>query len=84
MPNDTFVYQQIMNDVQAKIRSGELGPTDKLPSLNELATLYACSTQPVKAALRLLQHDGTLQGHQGRGVYVAAHGRAGRTHVNPP
>jgi DNA-binding GntR family transcriptional regulator len=71
MPGATPVYQRIINDIEAKIRGGELRPADKLPSLVELSRLYRCSAQPVKTALRLLQYTGVLQGHQGRGLYVA-------------
>ena len=65
------VYQRIIDDIEAKISAGELRPADKLPSLVELARLYRCWAQPVKTALRLLEYGGVLQGHQGRGVYVA-------------
>jgi GntR family transcriptional regulator len=70
----TAVYERIMLDIEAKIRSGALRPGDRLPSLVELTRQYECSAQPVKVALRLLQHSGTVQGYQGRGVYVAAPG----------
>jgi GntR family transcriptional regulator len=72
------VYQRIIDDIEAKIRSGELRPADRLPSPAELTRLYGCSAQPVKTALRLLQYGGVLRGHQGRGVYVADHDRASR------
>jgi DNA-binding GntR family transcriptional regulator len=72
MPGSTPVYQRVIDDIEAKIRAGELRPSDRLPSLAELTRVYGCSAQPVKTALRLLQYGGLLQGHQGRGVYVAA------------
>jgi GntR family transcriptional regulator len=64
------VYRQIIQDIEAQIDSGVLCPGDRLPSLSQLAPLYGCSAQPVRLALRLLQHSGVLEGHQGRGVYV--------------
>jgi GntR family transcriptional regulator len=72
MPGAVPVYQRIIEDIETKIDSGVLRPGDRLPSLKDLARLYRCSAQPVKMALRLLQHGGILRGHQGRGVYVAA------------
>jgi DNA-binding GntR family transcriptional regulator len=75
MPGSTPVYQRIIDDIEAKIRSGELRASDRLPSLAELARVYGCSAQPVKTALPLLQYGGILQGHQGRGVYVAGQQR---------
>jgi DNA-binding GntR family transcriptional regulator len=70
MAGATPVYQRIIDDIEAKIRTGELRPSQRLPSLAELALAYGCSAQPVKTALRLLQYGGVLEGHQGRGVYV--------------
>ena len=66
----TPVYQRIVDDIEAKIRTGELRPSQRLPSLAKLTLAYGCSAQPVKTALRLLQYAGVLEGHQGRGVYV--------------
>jgi Bacterial regulatory proteins, gntR family len=54
-PGSTPVYQRIIDDIEAKIRAGELRPLDRLPSLAELTRVYGCSAQPVKTALRLLQ-----------------------------
>ena len=65
------MYRRVMDDIEARIDEGVLRPRDKLPTLSELARAYRCSVQPVKLALRLLQHAGVLVGHQGRGVYVA-------------
>jgi GntR family transcriptional regulator, transcriptional repressor for pyruvate dehydrogenase complex len=52
------VYQRIIDDIEAKIRTGELQPYDRLPSLAKLTRRYGCSAQPVKTALRLLQYGG--------------------------
>ncbi|GAB7039466.1 MULTISPECIES: winged helix-turn-helix domain-containing protein [Catenuloplanes] len=68
----TPIYQQIMADIRTKISNGDLKPGDKLPSIAELTVAYKCSAEPVKMAIRMLNTLGELQGHQGRGVYVAA------------
>lgn len=65
------LYRRIMHDIQGRIRSGGLKPGDKLPSTAEMTDKYRCSAQPVKLALRMLEEAGVLEGHQGRGVYVA-------------
>ncbi|GAB7046161.1 winged helix-turn-helix domain-containing protein [Catenuloplanes indicus] len=67
----TPIYQQIMADIRTKIANGDLKPGDKLPSIAELTVAYSCSAEPVKMAIRMLNTLGELQGHQGRGVYVA-------------
>ncbi len=58
-------------DIRTKIANGDLKPGDKLPSIAELTVAYSCSAEPVKMAIRMLNTLGELQGHQGRGVYVA-------------
>jgi DNA-binding GntR family transcriptional regulator len=65
------VYRRIMDDIRRRIGAGELKPGDKLPSTTEMTEHYRCSAQPVKLALRMMQETGALEGHQGRGVYVA-------------
>ena len=72
MAGATPVYQRIIDDIETKIRTGELQASQRLASLSELTLTYRCSEQPVKTALRLLQYVGVLYGHQGRGVYVGA------------
>lgn len=78
------VYRKIINDIRQQIATGQLHPGDKLPSIAQLMGKYECSDTPVKTALGRLQDAGWVEGHQGRGVYVAtatmtpAHQPAGR------
>ncbi|MBE1487694.1 winged helix-turn-helix domain-containing protein [Plantactinospora soyae] len=62
--------QRIAQDIRNKIASGEYKPGDKLPSLRELIAIYDVSAEPVRSALLILQAEGLLEGHQGKGVYV--------------
>jgi GntR family transcriptional regulator len=66
------VYRKIINDIRQRIDTGQLRPGDKLPSITELMEEYECSDTPVKSALGRLQDAGWVEGHQGRGVYVAS------------
>lgn len=63
-------YQRIIDDLRTKIARGKLKPGDKLPSTTQLAAEYDVSTFTVRSAISRLLEDGTLQGHQGVGVYV--------------
>jgi len=63
-------YQRIANEYRDKIKSGELKAGDRLPSISQLQKQYAVSAQPVKSALLVLQTEGLVEGHQGRGVFV--------------
>ncbi|MFC6015080.1 GntR family transcriptional regulator [Plantactinospora solaniradicis] len=65
------VYRRIMREIETKIEKAELRPGDQLPSISQLTEQYKCSAPTVRQALARLQERGVLQGHQGRGVYVA-------------
>ncbi len=67
-------YQRIANEIRAKIKAGELKPGDRLPSISQLQKQYGVSAQPVKSALLVLQTEGLVEGHQGRGVFVIDQG----------
>jgi DNA-binding GntR family transcriptional regulator len=62
--------QRIAQDIRDKIASGEYKTGDKLPSLRELIAIYDVSAEPVRSALLILQAEGVLEGHQGKGVFV--------------
>ncbi|MGW0435263.1 winged helix-turn-helix domain-containing protein [Micromonospora sp. NPDC003197] len=62
--------QRIAQDIRDRIASGEYPPGAKLPSLRELIEHYGVSAEPVRSALLILQAEGLVEGHQGKGVYV--------------
>jgi DNA-binding GntR family transcriptional regulator len=62
--------QRIAQDIRDRIASGEYAPGDKLPSLRELIAHYGVSAEPVRSALLILQAEGLVEGHQGKGIYV--------------
>jgi GntR family transcriptional regulator len=64
-------YIQIAEDLRARIRGGDLGPGDKLPSGRQLADDYGVAAMTVQHALRMLRDDGLITTWQGRGVFVA-------------
>lgn len=71
MPPRMPYTRQIINDITEKITTGEWPPDHKLPSIPDLAKAYGCSTAPVRVALTQLQGAGLIEGHQGRGNFVA-------------
>lgn len=65
-------YQQIVEDLTARIADGTYPIKEPIPSTNELVKQYApTSTTSVRAAIRELQIKGLLQGQGGKGVFVA-------------
>jgi len=67
--------QMIINDLSAKISSGDLKPGDRLPSTAELCDQYGVSLTTVRAAINWLKALGMVEGLSGVGVFVA--GRSG-------
>ncbi len=60
-----------MEDIRARIVSGEWPPGHKLPSGPQLVEHYGVSTNTVRAVIIAMTVTGELRGEQGRGVYVA-------------
>lgn len=65
------LYQRIAEDLRTQIRTGRLKPGDKLPSATELQQIYGAGSTAVRNAMLLLRTEGLVEGHQGKGVYVA-------------
>jgi DNA-binding GntR family transcriptional regulator len=62
--------QQIIDDIEAKIASGEWPPGTKLPSATQLCDQYDVSRMTVRSAIDYLKAVRTLEGAPGSGVYV--------------
>jgi DNA-binding transcriptional regulator YhcF (GntR family) len=63
-------HRQIADDLRQQIRTGDLGPGDKLPTIKELMASYDVHNQTVQAALKILQTEALTQGVPGRGTFV--------------
>mgnify|MGYP003471781037 CR=1 FL=1 len=64
-------WERVAGAVREQIRSGQLKPGDKLPSIAALQELFAVSYGPVRAATLVLKAEGLIYGQPGEGVYVA-------------
>lgn len=65
------LYLQIRQQVLALIDKRQLGAGDALPSENELQDLFRVSRATIRHTLALLERDGVVERHQGRGTFVA-------------
>lgn len=63
-------YEEIADDVRAKIVDGTFPVGALLPSTAQLMEAYEVSNTVVQRAIRLLKHDGVVEGHSGKGVVV--------------
>ena len=64
-------YRVIADDVQARIKTGELPVGHRLPSEKELALRFGVSRVTVRAALAVLERDGLILRRAGAGTFVA-------------
>ena len=67
----TPMYAQIVEQVVAKVMTGEWKAGDALPSIRELAGNSQVSVITVKRAYLELEHAGVLTTRQGRGTFVS-------------
>ena len=67
-------YEQIASALCQAIRSGQLRPGDRLPTLRRLASDLEVSLTTVTAAFKSLAEDGWTRGEVGRGTFVAERG----------
>lgn len=64
-------YQQLKDLIIGQISSGELRPTDRVPSENELVEAMNVSRMTANRALRELNDEGYVERVAGRGTFVS-------------
>jgi len=64
-------YQQLKDFIIEQISSGELQPTDRVPSENELVESKSVSRMTANRALRELNDEGYVERIAGRGTFVS-------------
>ncbi len=65
------IYRQLYDSIRHRILSGDLADGTKIPATRELAGLLGLNRTTVSAAYELLEKDGLVRGHVGRGSFVA-------------
>src|SRR5258706_15591083 len=74
-PNDPLPrYYQVYTFLLDRIQSGEFQPASAIPTERELSEEYGVSRITVIKALDMLERDGVVVRHQGRGSFVASSG----------
>jgi 2-aminoadipate transaminase len=70
------LYRQLYAQLRERILSGALARGEKIPPTRELAGLLGVNRATVAAAYELLEQEGLIRGHVGRGSFVAGGGAA--------
>ena len=66
------VYDQVIEEIKNKIKSGDIKKGDKLPSEREMAESLSVSRTSVREAVRALEVIGLVESKQGAGNYIRA------------
>ncbi len=66
------MYRQLYEQMRSEIESGRWPTSQRLPATRELAGTLGLNRATVAAAYELLQKDGLISGHVGRGSFVCA------------
>lgn len=64
------LYQHVASLIRKRLLGGELLPGDRLPSIERLARSYGVAVVTVRQALTLLENEGLIERHHGRGTFV--------------
>jgi GntR family transcriptional regulator, transcriptional repressor for pyruvate dehydrogenase complex len=62
--------EHLAQQILAYIRSENLGPNERLPSVRALAQSFSVATPTLREALRRLESTGTIEIKHGSGIYV--------------
>lgn len=64
------IYENIVEQIEQQILSGNLTPGDKLPSERELGEQFEVSRTAVREAMKTLRQKGLVEINPGRGTFV--------------
>lgn len=64
-------YYTLMEELKEDILSGKIRAGEKLPSENQLSNQYQVSRHTVRKALAILENEGLLTAHHGKGTFCS-------------
>jgi 2-aminoadipate transaminase len=67
----TALYRQLYQEIREQIEAGDLGRGEKLPPTRELAARLGLNRATVSSAYALLEEEGLIHRHVGRGSFVS-------------
>ena len=65
------LYSSLRNDLESKIRSGDLRPNQRIPSIRKMAIKTGVSEITVRRSVQELVNSGALYTRPGIGIFVA-------------
>lgn len=77
------LYMQAAGQIRLKIEKGEWAPGGQLPVIEELQAEFGLSRSTIREALDMLEVEGLIERHRGRGTFVRSTLPERRSHVLP-
>lgn len=68
--SSTPMYQQMIDEIKARIAKGALAPQSRLPSIRELASDLMINPNTIAKAYQELEREGVIEVIRGRGTFV--------------
>ena len=68
--SNTKIYEQLVDDIEEKIKTGTYAVGERLPSIQKLSQYYEVSIASVREALNVLKTVGLLEIKHGQGTFV--------------
>lgn len=65
-----LAYMRVVNDIEARIKSGDLSPGARLRSERELAEHYGVAYGTIRRAMEVLRERGVVMTIHGRGTFL--------------
>ncbi|WP_141540270.1 GntR family transcriptional regulator [Bacillus cereus] len=69
--SSTPIWEQIVHNIKELVLRNMLAPTDKLPSVRELASLLVINPNTVSKAYQELERQGIIETLRGKGTFVS-------------
>ena len=69
--SNTPIWEQIVQNIKELVLKNMLAPSDKLPSVRELASLLVINPNTVSKAYQELERQGIIETLRGKGTFVA-------------
>lgn len=64
------IYEQIVASIKEGILKGRISPTEKLPSIREMAAMLVTNPSTVAKAYSELERQGIIETLRGKGTYI--------------
>lgn len=69
--SNTPIWEQIVQNIKELVLKNMLAPSDKLPSVRELASLLVINPNTVSKAYQELERQGIIETLRGKGTFVS-------------